>query len=85
MPALSPFKLRCDSTGRVSLIRITALRLDPLQLEDQGLYECRILLLDESTDELQNGTWILLSVTGEVYAIVFSAFVMPLWLREDYI
>lgn len=53
------------------MVRITALRLEDLQLDDQGSYDCRILLLDESTDELQNGTWILLSVTGEVYGIVF--------------
>uniref|UniRef100_A0A3Q1G7K6 Protein turtle homolog A-like n=1 Tax=Acanthochromis polyacanthus TaxID=80966 RepID=A0A3Q1G7K6_9TELE len=50
--------------GRVSLVRITALRLEGLQLSDQGLYECRILLLDKPTDELQNGTWTLLSVTA---------------------
>ncbi|CAJ1071293.1 protein turtle homolog A [Xyrichtys novacula] len=50
--------------GRVSLVRITALRLEDLQLDDQGLYECRILLLSEPTDELQNGTWTLLSVTA---------------------
>ncbi|XP_045923610.1 protein turtle homolog A [Micropterus dolomieu] len=50
--------------GRVSLVRITALRLEGLKLDDQGTYECRILLLDEPTDELQNGTWTLLSVTA---------------------
>ncbi|XP_070845555.1 protein turtle homolog A [Chaetodon trifascialis] len=50
--------------GRVSLMRMTALRLDGLQLDDQGSYECRILLLDEPTDEQQNGTWTLLSVTA---------------------
>lgn len=58
------------STGRVYLVQITALRLEALQLDDQGLYECRILLLDEPTDELQNGTWTQLSVTGELYGIV---------------
>ncbi|XP_028273424.1 protein turtle homolog A [Parambassis ranga] len=50
--------------GRVSLVRLTALRLEALQLEDQGLYECRILLLDKPSDELRNGTWTLLSVTA---------------------
>ncbi|KAM7369264.1 hypothetical protein PAMP_013546 [Pampus punctatissimus] len=50
--------------GRVSLVQITTLRLEGLQLDDQGLYECRILLLDKPTDELRNGTWTLLSVTG---------------------
>lgn len=58
------------STGRVYLVQITALRLEALQLDDQGLYECRILLLDEPTDELQNGTWTQLSVTGELYGMV---------------
>uniref|UniRef100_A0A3Q3J0G8 Immunoglobulin superfamily, member 9a n=2 Tax=Monopterus albus TaxID=43700 RepID=A0A3Q3J0G8_MONAL len=50
--------------GRVSLVRIIALRLEGLQLDDQGLYECRILLLDKPKDEPQNGTWTLLSVTA---------------------
>ncbi|XP_069017973.1 protein turtle homolog A [Embiotoca jacksoni] len=50
--------------GRVSLVRITALRLEGLLLDDQGLYECRILLLDKPTDEPGNGTWTLLSVTA---------------------
>uniref|UniRef100_A0A3Q3WK04 Uncharacterized protein n=1 Tax=Mola mola TaxID=94237 RepID=A0A3Q3WK04_MOLML len=50
--------------GRVSLVPITSLRLEALQLDDQGSYDCRILLLDEPTDELQNGTWIVLSVTA---------------------
>lgn len=57
--------------GRVSLVQITALRLEALQLADQGLYECRILLLDEPTDELQNGTWTELSVSGELIGIAF--------------
>lgn len=83
MFSLSPFHLHCVSAGRVSLVRITALRLEGLQLDDHGLYECRILLLDKPTDELRNGTWTLLSVTGEVYGIVcvpvYVCF-MSLWL-----
>lgn len=59
------------STGRVSLVQMTALRLEALRLADQGLYECRILLLHEPADELQNGTWTELSVTGELYGIAF--------------
>ncbi|XP_060939228.1 protein turtle homolog A [Limanda limanda] len=50
--------------GRVSLVRVTAMRLEGLRLEDQGSYECRILLLDKPTDELRNGTWTRLSVTA---------------------
>lgn len=50
--------------GRVSLVRVTALRLGPLRLEDQGLYECRVLSLETTTGGLQNGTWTKLSVTA---------------------
>ncbi|XP_078017988.1 protein turtle homolog A isoform X1 [Epinephelus lanceolatus] len=57
-------RLHPQYEGRVSLVRVTDLRLEDLQLGDQGLYECRILLLDEPTDELQNGTWTVLSVTA---------------------
>ncbi|TKS84217.1 Protein turtle -like protein A [Collichthys lucidus] len=55
---------RITCQRRVSLVRITALRLEGLHLGDQGSYECRILLLNEPTDELQNGTWTLLSVAA---------------------
>ena len=68
------------------MVRITSLRLEALQLDDQGSYDCRILLLDEPTDELQNGTWILLSVTGEVYEIMRVCMsVSCLFVREKII
>lgn len=86
MPVLSTFELQFVSTGRVSLVRITSLRLEALQLDDQGSYDCRILLLDEPTDELQNGTWIVLSVTGEVYEIMcVRVSVSCLFVREKII
>ncbi|KAK5623484.1 hypothetical protein CRENBAI_013418 [Crenichthys baileyi] len=50
--------------GRVSLVRTTTLRLERLQLDDQGLYDCRILLLDKPADEVQSSNWTLLSVTA---------------------
>ncbi|XP_073686216.1 protein turtle homolog A isoform X2 [Garra rufa] len=51
--------------GRVSLIRGTSLQIRGLLLEDEGLYECRILPLDKTTDETgSNGSWTLLSVTA---------------------
>ncbi|MEQ2316138.1 hypothetical protein AMECASPLE_029701, partial [Ameca splendens] len=55
-----------EHRGRVSLVRTTALRLERLQLDDQGLYDCRILLLDNTADEVQSSNWTLLSVTGEL-------------------
>ncbi|XP_077398487.1 protein turtle homolog B [Vanacampus margaritifer] len=50
--------------GRVSLVDSTTLKLEGLQLDDQGPYECRILLLDKPTEELRNGTWIMLAVVA---------------------
>ncbi|GAA6066555.1 protein turtle homolog A, partial [Tachysurus ichikawai] len=50
---------------RVSLAEGTALRVKDLVLEDGGWYECRILLPDKSSEETRNGSWTLLSVTGE--------------------
>ncbi|XP_036450781.1 protein turtle homolog A [Colossoma macropomum] len=50
--------------GRVSLSDGTALRVKGLVLEDEGWYECRILLLDKPSDETRNGSWTLLSVTA---------------------
>nr|XP_057921149.1 protein turtle homolog A-like isoform X2 [Doryrhamphus excisus] len=55
-------KARATLLGRVSLVGINTLRLEGLQLDDQGLYECRSILLDKPTEELRNGTWIMLSV-----------------------
>ncbi|KAM4533145.1 protein turtle homolog B [Fundulus diaphanus] len=50
--------------GRASLVSAGALRLERLQLADQGLYDCRILLLDKPADEVQSSNWTLLSVTA---------------------
>ncbi|KAK0155915.1 Protein turtle A [Merluccius polli] len=50
--------------GRVSLTRGASLRVERLSLEDEGWFECRILLLDSKTDEFRNGTWTFLSITA---------------------
>ncbi|KAI5099498.1 protein turtle-like A, partial [Silurus meridionalis] len=50
--------------GRVSLGEGMALRVKDLVVEDEGWYECRILLLDNSSKETRNGSWTLLSVTA---------------------
>ncbi|XP_036434708.1 protein turtle homolog A isoform X3 [Colossoma macropomum] len=50
--------------GRVSLTQGASLLVDRLTLEDEGWFECRILLLDRTTDEFRNGTWIFLSITA---------------------
>lgn len=58
-PTLSP-----PPTGRVSLTRGASLLVERLTLEDEGWFECRILLLDSKKDDFQNGTWTFLSITG---------------------
>uniref|UniRef100_A0A8C7ZV48 Immunoglobulin superfamily, member 9a n=1 Tax=Oryzias sinensis TaxID=183150 RepID=A0A8C7ZV48_9TELE len=50
--------------GRVSLGKNASLRLKRLQLDDQGWYDCRVLLLDRPSEELRNSSWTLLSVSG---------------------
>ncbi|XP_061762751.1 protein turtle homolog A isoform X1 [Nerophis ophidion] len=50
--------------GRVSLSRGASLLVERLTLEDEGWFECRILLVDSKTDDLQNGTWTFLSITA---------------------
>ncbi|XP_030621083.1 uncharacterized protein igsf9b [Chanos chanos] len=50
--------------GRVSLTQGASLRVEELTLEDEGWFECRILLLDKTTEEFQNGTWTFLSITA---------------------
>ncbi|XP_071338565.1 uncharacterized protein igsf9b isoform X2 [Trachinotus anak] len=50
--------------GRVSLTRGASLVVERLTLEDEGWFECRILLLDSKTDDFRNGTWTFLSITA---------------------
>ncbi|XP_077601230.1 uncharacterized protein LOC144215904 isoform X1 [Stigmatopora nigra] len=50
--------------GRVSLTRGASLLVERLTLEDEGWFECRILVLDSKTDDFQNGTWTFLSITA---------------------
>ncbi|XP_070759948.1 protein turtle homolog A [Enoplosus armatus] len=50
--------------GRVSLTRGASLLVERLTLEDEGWFECRILLLDSKKDDFQNGTWTFLSITA---------------------
>ncbi|XP_054896299.1 protein turtle homolog A isoform X2 [Poeciliopsis prolifica] len=50
--------------GRASLLSSATLRLERLQLDDQGFYSCRIFQLDKLEEEVQSSNWTLLSVTA---------------------
>ncbi|XP_062410792.1 uncharacterized protein igsf9a [Sardina pilchardus] len=57
-----PPRVHPDYEGRVSLLGESALSLQALRLEDQGRYECRILPLEQTSEETRNGIWTFLSV-----------------------
>lgn len=77
--------LTLPPTGRVSLTHGASLLVERLTLEDEGWFECRILLLDSKTDNFQNGTWTFLSITGAALQGVgnmgAASFVTRRWFR----
>lgn len=36
-----------------------------MRSEDQGWYECKVLMLDQQYDTFHNGSWVHLTVNGE--------------------
>lgn len=55
----------CVSAGRASLHGKASLQIDPVRSEDQGWYECRVLMLEQQYDTFHNGSWVHLTVNGE--------------------
>lgn len=53
------------SAGRASLHGKASLQIDPVRSEDQGWYECRVLMLEQQYDTFHNGSWVHLTVNGE--------------------
>lgn len=53
------------SPGRASLHGKASLQIDPVRSEDQGWYECRVLMLEQQSDTFHNGSWVHLTVNGE--------------------
>ncbi|PWA22101.1 hypothetical protein CCH79_00010331 [Gambusia affinis] len=51
--------------GRASLHGKASLQIDPVRSEDQGWYECRVLMLEQQYDTFHNGSWVHLTVNGE--------------------
>lgn len=76
-PTLSSMPLTLNlsppPTGRVSLTQGASLLVERLTLEDEGWFECRILLLDREQDDFRNGTWTFLSITGAAPQAVGNA------------
>lgn len=51
-------------TGRASLHDKASLRLEQVRSEDQGWYECKVLMLDQQYDTFHNGSWVHLTING---------------------
>ncbi|KAJ0063719.1 hypothetical protein NL108_006656 [Boleophthalmus pectinirostris] len=53
-----------EYTGRASLHGKASLQIDPVRSEDQGWYECRVLMLEQQYDTFHNGSWVHLTVNA---------------------
>lgn len=60
-----PWALVRPSPGRASLHDKASLRLEQVRSEDQGWYECKVLMLDQQYDTFHNGSWVHLTINGE--------------------
>ncbi|XP_057213393.1 uncharacterized protein igsf9b isoform X2 [Triplophysa rosa] len=69
--------------GRVSLSHGASLLVDKLTLDDEGWFECRILLLDRTTDEFRNGTWNFLSISAPPVFITTPPAFLEVMLGES--
>ncbi|NXY78473.1 TUTLB protein, partial [Glareola pratincola] len=50
--------------GRASLHDKASLRIEQVRSEDQGWYECKVLMLDQQYDTFHNGSWVHLTVNA---------------------
>uniref|UniRef100_A0A3Q2XB52 Immunoglobulin superfamily, member 9Ba n=1 Tax=Hippocampus comes TaxID=109280 RepID=A0A3Q2XB52_HIPCM len=53
-----------EYTGRASLHGKASLQIEPVRSEDQGWYECRVLMLEQQYDTFHNGSWVHLTVNA---------------------
>lgn len=51
--------------GRATLHDKASLRIDQTRSQDQGWYECKVLMLEQQYDTFHNGSWVHLTVNGE--------------------
>lgn len=65
----NPFwHLDSASPGRASLHGKSSLRIENIRSDDQGWYECKVLMLEQQYDTFHNGSWVHLTVNGEYAA-----------------
>ncbi|KAM7374883.1 hypothetical protein PAMP_007517 [Pampus punctatissimus] len=49
---------------RASLHGKSSLRIENVRSDDQGWYECKVLMLEQQYDTFHNGSWVHLTVNG---------------------
>lgn len=52
-------------SGRASLHGKSSLQIERVRSDDQGWYECKVLMLEQQYDTFHNGSWVHLTVNGE--------------------
>ncbi|XP_068187601.1 protein turtle homolog B [Antennarius striatus] len=53
-----------EYAGRASLHGKSSLRIDNVRSDDQGWYECKVLMLEQQADTFHNGSWVHLTVNA---------------------
>ncbi|CAI5795221.1 protein turtle homolog B isoform X2 [Podarcis lilfordi] len=53
-----------EYAGRANLHDKASLRIEQVRSEDQGWYECKVLMLDQQYDTFHNGSWVHLTVNA---------------------
>ncbi|XP_065819137.1 protein turtle homolog B-like isoform X1 [Labrus bergylta] len=53
-----------EYAGRASLHGKSSLRIDNVRSDDQGWYECKVLMLEQQYDTFHNGSWVHLTVNA---------------------
>uniref|UniRef100_A0AAV2JEM2 Ig-like domain-containing protein n=1 Tax=Knipowitschia caucasica TaxID=637954 RepID=A0AAV2JEM2_KNICA len=53
-----------EYAGRTSLHGKSSLRIEKVRSDDQGWYECKVLLLEQQYDTFHNGSWVHLTVNA---------------------
>lgn len=69
--------------GRASLHGKSSLRIENIRSDDQGWYECKVLMLEQQYDTFHNGSWVHLTVNGE-YAILAMSHNTCCYLESGY-